>query len=142
MKDESDRTAVEEFLADVETYIDEWFRAKLPFNFTGGIRWTPPTDVYETETDVRVTMDVPGIRVEDLGVQFNLGTLTVQGLRREPCSDRRRYYTMEIAVGRFARRIRISRPIDPKNIRVNYVDGLLTITLPKLRPDRLDVPID
>jgi HSP20 family protein len=141
--DEShDRTSVEEFLADVEAYIDEWFRAKLPFSFAEGVRWTPPTDVYETETDIRVTMAVPGIRIEDLAVQFDHGILTIRGERREPCTDRRRYHTMEIPVGSFGRRIRISRPVDPDAIKVTYTDGLLRITLSKVRADRLEVPID
>jgi HSP20 family protein len=142
MKDESsNRTSVEEFLADVEGYIDDWFRAKLPFSFARG-RWTPPTDVYETETHFRVTIAVPGIRVEDLSVEFEHGILTVRGERREPCNERRRYYTMEIPVGSFGRRIRVSRPIDPKGIKVSYGDGLIRITLPKARGERLDVPID
>ncbi|MFN2421518.1 MAG: Hsp20/alpha crystallin family protein [Gemmatimonadota bacterium] len=143
MKDESrDRTSVEDLLADVEAYIDEWFRGKLPFTFARDVRWTPPTDVYETETDIRVTMAVPGIRVENVAIEFDRGVLTVRGERREACSDRRRYYTMEIPVGSFGRRVRISRPVDPDGIKVTYTDGLLRVTLPKVRSDRLDVPID
>jgi HSP20 family protein len=87
-------------------------------------------------------MAVPGIRIEDLRVLFDHGILTVRGERREPCNDRRRYYTMEIPVGSFGRRIRVSRPIDPNGIKVTYSDGLITITMPKARSERLDVPID
>ena len=139
MTDESDRTSVDEFLAEVEATIDDWFRAKMPFSF-GGVRWNPPTDVYETESEIRVTMAVPGIRVEDLSVQFDRGLLTIRGVRREPCAERRRYHTMEIPVGPFGRRVRILRAIEADHIKVTYADGLLRITLPKARSERLDVP--
>src|SRR3972149_1094517 len=102
-----DRTSVEEFLADVESYIDEWFRAKLPFAFHGGMRWSPPTDVFEDGKEIRVTMAVPGIRIEDINVHCERGMLTVRGVRREPCDTGRRYHTMEIPVGPFGRRERI-----------------------------------
>lgn len=137
-----DPTSVDEFLTDVESYIDEWFRAKLPFAFGGGAGWSPPTDVYETEDAIAVTMAVPGIRIEDINVQFERGTLTVRGVRREPCSDRRRYHIMEIPVGAFGRRVRSLLPIDGDGIKVTYTDGLLRITLPKVRSERVDVPID
>ena len=140
MTDESDRTSVDEFLAEVEASIDNWFRAKLPFSF-GGARWNPPTDVFETDQEIRVTMAVPGIRVEDLSVQFDRGLLTIRGVRREPCGERRRYHTMEIPVGPFGRRVRILRAIDADKIKVTYAEGLLCITLPKARSERHDVPI-
>src|SRR5688500_6023752 len=143
MTDKSDdRTSVEEFLADVESYIDEWFRAKLPFAFHGGMRWSPPTDVFEDENEIRVTMAIPGIRVEDISVGFERATLTVRGVRREPCSSRRRYHTMEIPVGPFGRRVRILRPIEEDAIKVRYTEGLLRISLPKAASEQLDVPID
>lgn len=139
-KESRDRTSVEEFLADVESYIDDWFRAKVPFAFGGG--WNPPTDVYETEDAITVTMAVPGIRVEHIDVHFDRGTLTVRGVRREACSDRRRYHSMEIPVGSFGRRVRILLQIDEEGIKVTYADGLLRIVLPKVRSERVDVPIE
>lgn len=137
-----DSTSVEDFLADVESYIDDWFRAKLPLAFHGGVRWSPPTDVYETDQEFRITMAVPGIRIEDLSVRFEHGNLTVRGVRREPCGEPRRYHAVEIPVGAFGRRVRVLRPVVAEDIKVTYTDGLLRITLPKARADRLDVPID
>ncbi len=143
MKKESrDRTSVEDLLSDVESYIDDWFRAKLPLAFHGGVRWSPPTDVFETEKEVCVTMAVPGIHVDDISVHFERGTLTVRGVRREPCGEPRRYHAVEIPVGPFGRRVRILRSIQADDIEVTYDDGLLRITLPKAPAERLDVPID
>lgn len=136
-----DKTPVEELLADIDSYIHDWFHAKLPFAFQSGARWTPATDVFETENALTVTMAVPGIRAEDLSVRFDQGILHVRGIRREGCADGRRYLKMEIPAGPFSRRLRVGRPVDADEIEVSYRDGMLRVTLPKLRPARMDVPI-
>ena len=143
MSDESRRnTSVEDLLADVEAYIEDWFQAKLPFTFRGGLRWTPPTDVYETAEEYHVTMAVPGLRPDDVGVRFEDDTLRVRGVRHEACTDRRRYHKMEIPVGPFERKVRLPRPIRVDDIRVRYENGLLRIVLPKRGSGSFDVAID
>ncbi len=137
-----EKSSVEEILADVEAHIDGWFQAKLPFSFRGGLRWTPATDVYETEREYRVTMAVPGLRIEDLSVQFEADTLRVRGVRRDPCGDQRHYHKMEIPVGPFERRVRVPRPIRAEEITVTYRDGLVEVSLPKAPSGCLDVPIE
>lgn len=137
-----EKTPVEELLADIDSYIHDWFQAKLPFTFQGGVRWTPSTDVYETEEAVHVTMAIPGIRAQDMSVQFEHDTLHVRGMRSEPCDDSRHYHKMEIPAGAFSRRLRIARPIDADAVEVSYADGMLRVTLPKARGGRVDVPID
>jgi HSP20 family molecular chaperone IbpA len=136
-----EKTPVEELLADIDSYIHDWFQAKLPFTFQGGVRWTPPTDVYETEDAVHVTMAVPGVRAEDMSVRFEHDILVVRGVRREQCGDSRHYHKMEIPAGAFSRRLRIARPVRADDIEVAYDEGMLRITLPKARGARLDVPI-
>jgi len=141
MTDEAGKKgAVDDLLADVEAYIDDWFQAKLPFTFQGGVRWTPPTDVYETEDDYRVTMAIPGMSTEDIEVHFERDTLRVRGVRRERCGDPRNYFKMEIPVGPFERRIRLPRSIQADEITVHYENGLLRITVPKV--SRVDVSIE
>jgi HSP20 family protein len=135
-----EKTPVEDLLADIDSYIHDWFQAKLPFTFQGGVRWTPPTDVYETEDAVHVTMAIPGIRPEDMSVHFEHDTLLVRGIRRERCGDSRRYHKMEIPVGAFSRRLRVARTVNADGIKVAYSEGMLQVTLPKSHP-RVDVPI-
>ena len=135
-----EKKPVEDLLADIDSYIHDWFQAKLPFTFQGGVRWTPPTDVYETEDAVHVTMAVPGIRPEDMSVHFEHDTLLVRGVRRERCGDSRRYQKMEIPVGAFSRRLRVARPVNADGIKVAYSEGMLRVSLPKVHP-RVDVPI-
>lgn len=141
MNDETQKKgSVDDLLADVEAYIDDWFQAKLPFTFQGGVRWTPQTDVYETEDDYRVTMALPGMSTQDIQVHFERDTLRVRGVRRERQGDPRNYFKMEIPVGPFERRIRLPRSIVADEITVHYENGLLRITVPKVSP--VDVPIE
>lgn len=137
-----EKSPVEELLADIDTYIQDWFQAKLPFSFRGGVRWAPPTDVYETEEALHVTMAVPGVRLEDISVRFERDVLHVLGVRREQCGDVRRYQKMEIPAGPFSRRLQVARPVDAGGIEVSYDDGMLRITLPKVRGARVEIPID
>jgi HSP20 family protein len=137
-----EKTPVEELLADIDSYIHDWFRAKLPFTFQGEARWTPPTDVFETESAIHVTMAIPGIRLEDMSVRFEHDILVVRGVRREGCDDSRRYHKMEIPAGPFSRRMRVGRPVKADAIDVSYRDGMLRVTLPKAQAPRIDVAID
>ncbi|MDX1622413.1 MAG: Hsp20/alpha crystallin family protein [Gemmatimonadota bacterium] len=133
---------MEELLDDVEGYIDDWFQAKLPFAFQGRIRWTPPTDVYETEEAIHVVLAIPGLDTDDCKVEFESDTLTIQGVRRETAGGKRHYHKMELPVGPFRRRIRIVRPIDSESVRVRYEDGLLRVRLPKAERGSREIPID
>lgn len=136
------KTPVEELLDDVESYIEDWFQAKLPFAFHGRVRWTPPTDVYETADEFHVTMAIPGIEPEDVKVEFERAMLSVRGIRREAACDNARYHKMEIPIGPFERRVRINRPVRADDIGVSYRCGLLRIVLPKSQTEPRDVPID
>ncbi|MDX1661839.1 MAG: Hsp20/alpha crystallin family protein [Gemmatimonadota bacterium] len=136
------RGPVEELLDDVESYVEELFQSNLPLAYHGRVRWTPPTDVYECEEEFCVVMAVPGLRKDEVKVEFEGQTLRVRGMRREPAGQKRHYYKMEIPVGPFERRVRIGRAIRADDIRVRYEDGLLRISLPKARSGPVEVPID
>lgn len=136
------KSPVEELLDDVESYVEELFQSKLPFTYHGRVRWTPPTDVYETEEEFHVTMAVPGLKKDDVTVEFERDTLKVRGLRPELAGGTCHYYKMEIPVGPFERRVRIGRPIRSDAIRVRYEDGMLRISLPKSGTGPVEVPID
>jgi len=137
------KTPVEDLLDDVESYIEDWFQAKLPFSFSGRVRWTPPTDVYETEDEFAITLAVPGIEPADVRVELDVDTLVVRGVRREACGERRRYHKMEIPVGPFERRIRLGRALRAGDVRVRYDGGLLRIVVPKSPAAAArEIPID
>jgi HSP20 family protein len=99
----------------------------------GGTRpWTPSVDISETENELVLHVDVPGIRLEDIDVRLENGTLTVKGERKfEQASNNKGYHRMERSYGAFARSFSLPDTVDPDKIRAEYKDGVLTINVAK-----------
>ena len=93
----------------------------------------PPTDVYQTQDEIVVLLEVAGMRDEQVELLVEGRLLIVQGEKR----DRRMhhpghiYNAMEIQYGPFERSILLPTEVDHEQVRVRYDDGLLQITLPK-----------
>jgi HSP20 family molecular chaperone IbpA len=95
--------------------------------------WRPPTDVYETETDLVVQIEIAGMRDGHFHLNLQDRVLTIYGARSDPARERRAYHQMEINSGDFRVAVDLPLPADPANIQATYDDGLLRITLPKLK---------
>jgi HSP20 family protein len=94
--------------------------------------WSPPTDVYETDENVVVAVEIAGARPDALSVLFDQGVLTIRGERDElMCSVRRNYHKMEMRFGPFLRRVRIPCAVSAGEARAAYEQGVLTVVLPK-----------
>lgn len=94
--------------------------------------WQPATDVFETCSEVVVRMDIAGTRREDINVAFADGLLIVRGIRREePPFQKTAVSRMEIDYGPFEQRISLPQKVDASAIEASYIDGFLTIRVPK-----------
>ena len=92
--------------------------------------WRPPTDVYETATNIVVKMEVAGMREEDLEVVVQDNLLLISGSRSDS-SERKAYHQMEIPFGRFSVGLELPARVNTDNATAEYKDGFLTIQLPK-----------
>jgi HSP20 family protein len=94
--------------------------------------WSPPTDVYETESEIIIKMSLPGVEAEDIGVTFNGETVTVCGHRQAEEEEKiKSYHQMEIRNGYFQRKIVIHKAVDPDGVRAYYDNGFLKIHVPR-----------
>jgi len=100
--------------------------------------WKPLTDVYETEDNLVVKMDIAGLRDEDLEVAVQENILMVSGIRSD-LSERRAYHQMEIPFGKFEIAIDLHLAVDVEKASAEYKDGFLTITLPKSSSKQIEV---
>ncbi|CAM2065159.1 Hsp20/alpha crystallin family protein [Sulfidibacter corallicola] len=100
--------------------------------------WRPPTDVYETGSQVVVCVEAAGMLEEDFSVTFKQDCLQIQGVRREP-RDVRGYQQMEILYGEFITEVRLTSPIDTDSIVAQYRDGFLKVTLEVRKPHEVAV---
>ena len=92
--------------------------------------WSPPTDVYETEDDYVVRVELAGMRDADFEVALEDGFLVITGSRPD-IQERRAYHQMEIRFGRFSTAVGLPGPVDVEKSRAEYLDGFLTVVLPK-----------
>jgi HSP20 family protein len=100
--------------------------------------WSPPTDVYETEDAIIVRVEVAGMREDDFEIALEDGFLKISGTRPD-VPERRAYHQMEIRFGKFSTAVGLPAPVNVEKSQAEYEDGFLTITLPKAKPNFIQV---
>jgi HSP20 family protein len=121
-------------LADeLDVYFNEVAHGR-PVGFVASPKWKPRTDVYETDEELVVHMDIAGMRAEDFKVELNDGILTIGGERQSGQHGKRHYHSMEVQIGPFERRFRLPVVVDPSSILARYEHGFLEIRLAKQPP--------
>ncbi len=101
--------------------------------------WSPPTDVYETQNEYVVRVEVAGILETNLEISFENGILIISG-NRPDVSERRAYHQMEIHFGKFSTAISVPGSIDLDSSSAEYKDGFLMVRMSKAKPT--DVKIE
>lgn len=99
------------------------------FDRPGEAGW-PSVEVAETDREIRVTFEMPGIAEKDVEVLLEDGVLVVRGERRSETEDRNRRFT-ERFYGRFERRIPLGDGLQEDGIQAEFRNGLLTVTVPR-----------
>jgi HSP20 family protein len=116
----------------VNRLFDElWSDFDMPALATGvgfGTEW-PAVDLNETDKELVLTIEVPGMEEKDVEVQYVDGALVLRGERRGERGDGQRF--SERYYGRFERRIPLDVEIDADKAKATLKNGVLTVTLPK-----------
>ena len=94
--------------------------------------WYPAADVYESDGEYTVAVDLPGIDRATLDISVDEDRLTIRGSRA--AADVKRYQA-ECPHGKFLRTFSVPSSIDQNAIKADYKDGVLHVHLPK-RPER------
>lgn len=93
--------------------------------------WVPPVDVAETQEKIVVRAEVPGMKQEDISIEFENGLLSIRGERKLVKEDGVTFHRVERTFGNFSRSFTLPRTIDPERISATYRDGVLEIEVPK-----------
>lgn len=92
----------------------------------------PAADIYETESEVIVLVELAGISGAEIMLQIDGRTLLLQGERRPlPGRPQMSYSQMEIAHGLFRRELLLPADVDAEKAAATYRDGILEVVLPK-----------
>jgi HSP20 family protein len=90
--------------------------------------WSPPADVYQTDKEYTIEIDLPGIDRTALDISIDNDKLLIRGVRAIEQETRHR---RERPHGRFLRRFTVPGTVDQKAISADYKDGVLRVRLPK-----------
>lgn len=94
----------------------------------------PTVDLSETDKEVDVRMDLPGMKAEDIDIQVHHDMLTVKGERKEETEEKgRTFHRVERRSGSFVRTISLPCEVDDDKVNAEYKDGVLSIKMPKCK---------
>ncbi len=100
--------------------------------------WSPPTDLFETESAYVVRIEVAGMRHQDFEVTLHDGYVVVRGVRAD-APERRAFHQMEIRFGEFNTAVAIPGPVNVDETVADYEDGFLVVILPKAAPNIINI---
>lgn len=108
----------------------------FPSRLWGGMS-SPRVDVYQTENDVIVKAEIPGVSKEDLNLYIDENSIRLSGQsRRENEFKDENVYRTERYYGSFSRVIPLPVEVKSEQAKAEYKDGILSITVPKVEPSK------
>lgn len=118
---------------EIDRLFDDFGRGFLPRlteQFESAV--TPSVDLAETEKDVVVTAELPGIDEKDVDVSYANGVLTIRGEKKAEKEEKgKNFHRIERSYGAFSRAIGMPADIDDTKVEAKFAKGVLTVTLPK-----------
>ena len=127
-----------------EAFVREPFGA-IDWPFGRGDKWTPRVDITQSDQEITVRAEVPGIAPEDLDVTVSGQQLILSGEKREATKhEDKDVCHAESRYGSFRRSIPLPETVDPQQVRAEYANGILTVHLtksPAATPQRIDVKL-
>jgi len=105
--------------------------------------WAPAVDIYETENEVVLTAEIPGIEEKDIEIKVEDNTLTLKGERKfEKETKEENYHRIERAYGSFFRSFTLPTYVDQDKVEAEHENGVLKIHMPKraeLKPRKVKI---
>ena len=107
--------------------------------------WTPPCDIYETDKEIVLKMELPEMRKEDVHVTLENNVLTLRGERKfEEAVNRENYHRIERKYGEFMRVFTLPTFVEGRKVLAEFKEGMLTVKLPKNKeamPRQIEVKV-
>jgi HSP20 family protein len=117
-------------MADTALQKEPTTHTLTPAEVTRNVTYTPRVDILETENELLLFADLPGVKDEAVDIRFENGELTLHA-RRAPANVTGQWL-WENEIGDFFRAFRISEQVDAGKIWAELKNGVLTLHLPKV----------
>jgi HSP20 family protein len=124
-------------LAALQSEMSRWMNqvtggTASPGNGGSTSTWLPPVDVWETEDELVLSFDLPGIPEDKISVEVDENVLVVSGEReRTEDTSGDRFYRFERRFGTFSRSVALPQGVDDGSIEADFKDGVLEVRVPK-----------
>ena len=96
-----------------------------------GLVFTPDVDIFESEKELTLLADMPGVSPDSLDIDLKDNVLTLSGDVRPWENDEESDVLVEFEIGKYHRQFTLSEVIDQSKIKAKFEDGVLRLTLPK-----------
>lgn len=123
-------------LKSLQDEMNRLFMTSLPRSFSqeemasGG--WSPSVDIYESENEIVLEAELPGMRREDFEVSIENNVITLKGERRfEKKEEGDNYHRVERSYGSFTRSFSLPRTVSAEETSADFKNGILRVSLPK-----------
>ncbi len=110
-----------------------------------GPTFTPAVDIFETDREITVVADVPGVKADNLDIDLRDNVLTLAGEVETPEGQGEVDVSREYDTGKYLREFTLSEMIDQSKIEAQLKDGVLRVTLPKVEavsPRKVTVKVE
>ena len=132
-----------DFRSEMDRLFDNWVGE------IGGMQlaesWVPAADLKETEDGFAIHLDLPGVVRKDVKVSVHDDVVTIRGQRnKEKTEERNNWHRTERVHGSFERSFRLGTPLDSTKVKAEYVNGVLTIVVPKAesaKPREIEIEV-
>lgn len=96
-----------------------------------GVVFTPEVDIFETERELTLLADMPGVAPDDIEIDLRDNLLTISGAVSRLGAEEEKAVLVEFELGRYYRQFSLSEAIDQSRINASFTDGVLRLVLPK-----------
>ena len=115
-----------------DDFIESFFYGWPSFERTGEVTWAPRADIHETEKEVIVDLELPGVKKEDIKIEVKSNLLTISGeWKQERKTETAEGSRTERHYGKYERSFTLPDTVSEDKITAVYTNGVLTLTLPR-----------
>ena len=94
--------------------------------------WSPAVNILEKQNAIHISVDLPGMKAEDVDVTVDNGVLTIRGERKfEETAEGETYHRVERVYGVFERTFTLPNSVDTSKIEARFANGEMEVVLPK-----------
>jgi len=123
---------IDSLQGDVNRLFDSFFGRRDSGQANALRRWVPAMDLAETEDQLVLRADLPGMERDDIDIEVKDNVLTISGERKAEHEKKGEgFHRIERSFGRFSRSLGLPRGIDAKSVTANFENGVLEVRMPK-----------